>query len=203
MKTLEFAVVLVLGAVAAVPAFADSTTAQTVETQRDVNQQQRIENGLQSGQLTTHEAGRLEREETQVDRMEAHAAADGTVTKAEAAHINSAQNAVSNSINHQKHDAQVGHPNSPSSQRMQQDVQRNVNQEKRINQGVKSGQLTTREAGHLQRGQAHVARAEANAGANGRVSQAETHRVNRVENRQSNHVYNQKHDGQTQNTKAN
>jgi len=203
MKTLEFAVVLVLGAVAAVPAFADSTTAQTVETQRDVNQQERIENGLQSGQLTTHEAGRLEREETHVDQMEAHAAADGTVTKGEAARINSAQNAVSSSIYNQKHDAQTGHPNSASSQRMQQDVQRNVNQEKRINQGVKSGELTTRETGHLQRGQAHVARAEANAGANGHVSPAETRHVNRVANRQSNHVYNQKHDGQAQNAKTN
>ena len=203
MKTLEFAVVLVLGAVTAVPAFADGTTAQTVETQRDVNQQERIENGLQSGQLTTHEAGRLEREETHVDQMEANAAADGNVTKAEAARINTVQNAVSNSIYNQKHDGQVGNPDSASSQRMQQDVQRNANQEKRINQGVKSGELTTREAGHLQRGQAHVARAEANAGANGHVSAAETRRVNRVANRQSNHIYNQTHDGQAQKEKTN
>jgi hypothetical protein len=197
MKTLELAVVLVLGSAAALPAFADSTTAQTVETQRDVNQQQRIENGLQSGQLTSHEAGRLEQEETHVDRMEANAAADGKVTKAEAARIDAAQNKVSNSIYDQKHDGQVGNPNSASSQRMQQDVQRNVNQEKRINQGVKSGQLTTREAGHLERGQAHVAHSEVNAAAYGGVSHAESAHVNRVENRQSNKIYNQKHDDQT------
>src|SRR5262249_47415076 len=164
---------------AAVPAFADDTTAQTVETQRDVNQQQRIENGLQSGQLSSHEAGRLEQEETHIDRMEANAAADGNVTKSEAARINSAQNKVSDSIYAQKHDAQVGNPNSASSQRMQEDVQRNVNQEKRINQGVKSGQLTTREAGHLERGQAHVAHAEANSAAYGGVSKAESAHVNR------------------------
>jgi hypothetical protein len=196
MKTLELAVVLVLGSMA-VPALADSTTAQTVETQRDVNQQQRIENGLDSGQLNAHEAGRLEQEETHVDQMQAHAAADGKVTPAEAARINAAQNKVSTSIYDEKHDAQTGNPSSASSQRMQQDVQRNVNQEKRINQGVKSGQLTTRETGHLQRGQAHVAHSEANAAAYNGVSHAESAHVNRVENRQSNKIYAQKHDDQT------
>jgi hypothetical protein len=200
MKTLKLAVALLLGSIAGAPAFADPTTAQTVETQRDVNQQQRIESGLQSGQLTTHEAGRLEQDEAHIDRMEAHAAADGAVTKAEAARINAAQNKVSSNIYDEKHDVQVGSPNSASSQRMQQDVQRNVNQEKRINRGVKSGQLTTREAGHLQRGQAHVAHAEANAAAHGGVSRAESTHVNRVENRQSNRISAQKHDDQTKQT---
>jgi len=202
MKTLEFAVVLVLGSAAALPAFADSAPAQTVETQRDVNQQQRIENGLQSGQLTSHEAGRLEQEETHVDQMEAHAAADGKVTPAEAARINAAQNKVSDGIYKQKHDAQVGNPTSASSQHMQQNVQRNVNQEKRVNQGVKSGQLTTRETGRLEHGQAKVAHSEANAAAYGGVSHAESAHTNRVANRQSNHIYNQKHDTQTQGQSA-
>ena len=200
MKTLDLAVVLVLGTVAAVPAFADGTSAQTVETQRDVNQQQRIEHGLQSGQLTTHEAGKLEQEETHVDQMEARAAADGKVTPAEQARINAAQNKVSNGIYDEKHDAQTGNPNSASSQHMQQNVQRNVNQEKRINQGVKSGQLTTREAGHLQHGQAHVAHAEANAAAYNGDSKAEAKHVNKVENQQNKKIHNQKHDDQTKQT---
>ena len=114
MNKLKFAVAVAIASISTGPAFADTgTTAQTVETQRDVNQQQRIENGLDSGQLSSHEAGRLEREESHVDQMESHAAADGSVSKAEAARINSAQNAVSKTIYSQKHDAQarlVGRP---------------------------------------------------------------------------------------------
>jgi hypothetical protein len=198
MNKLKFAVAVVVASISTVPAFAETaTTAQTVETQRDVNQQQRIENGLDSGQLSSHEAGRLEREETHVDRMESHAAADGSVSNAEAARINSAQNAVSSSIYSQKHDAQVGNPESASSQRMQTEVQRNVNQETRINQGVKSGELTTREAGRLEHGQAHATQAQANAAANGHVSGAEAAHVKKVENRQSHRIYQQKHDDQT------
>jgi len=72
-------------------------------------------------------------------------------------------------------------------------VQRNVNQEARINQGVRSGQLTNKEAGSLERGQAHVDRAEAHAGANGHVGAGEQARVQRKENHQSARVYNKKH----------
>jgi hypothetical protein len=128
--------------------------------------------------------------------MEAHAAADGAVSKNEAARINAAQNAVSTNIYDQKHDAQLGHPNSTSSTNMQAAVQRDANQETRINQGVKSGELTTHEAGKLEQGQAHVARAEANAAANGRMSNAESAHVQHAENRQSHRIHRQKHDQQ-------
>ncbi len=37
-------------------------------TQRDVNQQERIEQGLQSGQLSTKEAGQLERQQSRIDQ---------------------------------------------------------------------------------------------------------------------------------------
>jgi hypothetical protein len=80
---------------------------------------------------------------------------------------------------------------------MQDTVQRNVNQETRINQGVKSGELTTREAGQLEQGQAHVAHAQANAAANGRMSANEAAHVQRTENRQSHKIHRQKHDSQT------
>jgi hypothetical protein len=198
MKNHNLVIVLALASFATAPVFADglSQTAQTVETQRDVYQQNRIEEGLDSGQLSTKEAGQLEHQESHVDQMEAHAAADGSVSKGEAARINAAQNAVSSNIYDQKHDAQVGNPNSPSSTQMQSAVQRDANQEARINQGVKSGDLTTREAGNLEQGQAHVAHAEANAAANGRMSSTEAAHVQRVENRQSHKIHRQKHDQQ-------
>ena len=49
-------------------------------------------------------------------------------------------------------------PNSASSQRMQQNVRHNINQQERIKQGMQSGELTNREAGRLERGEAHVNR---------------------------------------------
>ncbi len=85
---------------------------------------------------------------------------------------------------------------SVSSKRMQADVQRNNNQQARIQQGVQSGQLTNREANSLERGQAKVERREARAEANGHVSAREQAGIQAAENRQSARIYNQKHDAQ-------
>jgi len=167
------------------------------DQQRDVNQQERVEQGLQSGQLSTKEAGSLERDEQHVDRMEAHDLKNGSISPAEQARLNAAQNKTSDAIYADKHNATTGNPNSISSQRMQTDVQRNVNQQQRIANGMKSGELTNRETGSLERGQAHVDRREANAAANGRVNAAEQGRIQRSENRQSGRVYNKKHNATT------
>ena len=79
--------------VAAFPLWAGAQTTGS-EVQRDINQQQRIEQGLQSGQLTTREAAKLEKEESKVNRMESRALKDGTLTDAEKARINRAQSVV-------------------------------------------------------------------------------------------------------------
>jgi hypothetical protein len=194
MKLIRTAVAVALGAAFATSAFAQDAASIT---QRDVNQQQRIEQGLKSGQLTTREAASLEKGEARVDRMEANAMKDGTLTPAEKARITRAQNAESRAIARDKTNAQTGDPNSASSKRMQADVQRNVNQEQRINQGVRSGALTTSEAGKLERGQARVDRKEARAGADGHVGKGEQARIQTAEDRQSRNVYREKHDAQT------
>src|SRR5262249_29140541 len=152
-------------------------------------QQERIEQGLQSGQLSTKEAGQLERKEQQIDRTESNAMKDGTLSPAEKARIQREQNQASRQIYREKHNAATGNPNSASSQRMQADVQRNVNQQERINQGVRSGQLSNHEAGALERGQAHVDRAEANSAANGHVGAGEQARIQGKEDAQSKRVY--------------
>lgn len=163
------------------------------DVQRDVNQQQRIEQGLQSGSLNMREAAKLEKQETRVEITQKNALKDGTITPGEQTRIQNQQNAVSRDIARQKHDAQTGNPNSASSQRMQADVQRNVNQQARIEQGVDSGQLTNRETGKLERGQAHVTAKEARAGSNGHVGAGEQQRIQAAENHQSARVYNKKH----------
>src|SRR5205807_2609754 len=76
-------------------------------------------------------------------------------------------------------------------------VQRDVNQQNRIEQGLKSGDLTTRETAKLEGGESRIDRAEARAGADGKVSAKEQRRIQRRENRESARIYREKHDAQT------
>jgi len=176
-------------------AFAQATTNPAAAgVQRDVNQQQRIENGLQSGQLTTREAGALERDETHVDRLQARALTDGTLTSAERARIAAAQDKASRDIAAAKHNGVQGHPLSASSQRMQASVQRDVNQQTRIAQGVQSGALTNRETARLEQGQARVDRREAVAAQDGHVGAREAARLLRAQDRQSRRIHHEKTD---------
>jgi hypothetical protein len=178
---------------------AGGAMAQTVgsEQQRDVDQQQRIQQGLQSGQLSTGEAAKLEQGEARIDRMESNADKNGNLSPAEKARIQNAQNRESAAIHADKTNGITGNPNSTSSQRMQADVGRDVRQDQRTEQGIKSGQLTNREVGSIDRGQAHLDHSEAAAGANGHVSAREQAHTQRIANRQSNHIYRAKHNGRT------
>jgi hypothetical protein len=179
--------------------FASAVSAQTVgtEVQRDVNQENRIERGLQSGQLSTGEAAKLERGEARIDRMESNALKNGTLSPQEAARIQQAQNQESGRINKLENNAVSGNPNSTSSQRMQSDVQRNINQQRRIEQGVQSGALTKKETSTLEGGQARIDRKEARAGANGHMSAREQGRIQHAENHQSKQIYREKHNNRT------
>lgn len=174
--------------------FAQSATATT--QQRDVNQQTRIENGLKDGSLNTREAGQLERQEGRIDRMQARDLRDGHLSPAEQARLNAAQNRVSGNIAADRHNAATGNPESASSRRMQADVARDVNQDKRIENGVRDGSLTHHEVATLDRGQARDDRLQARAAADGRVGKAEQAHIQRSENRQSNRIHKQRHDAQ-------
>jgi hypothetical protein len=162
--------------------------------QRNVNQEKRIEQGLQSGSLNTREAAGLQREEAKVDRLEAQSLKDGKLSAQEQQRLTQAQNKVSQDIHADKTNAVKGNPTSSSSQRMQADVQRNVNQQERIEQGVQSGSLTKHEAARMERGQARVEHREAVAGQDGHVGAREQRRIQRAESRQSRHIHRQKHD---------
>ena len=174
-------------------AFAQEQPA-AVAAQRDANQQERIEQGLQSGQLSSKEAGQLERDEQRLDRTQARdLKSGGALTPQEKAQITRQQNAVSRDIYQDKHNAVTGNPNSASSQRLQADVQRNANQQQRIANGINNGTLSNKEAGHLEGGQARINRNEANAAANGHVGAGEQAHIQGRENNQSKHIYNKKH----------
>jgi predicted transglutaminase-like cysteine proteinase len=188
---------LISAAILALAAFGASAQTSTAgAVQRDVNQQTRIEQGLKDGSLTTGEAARLEKEQSRVDRLQSRDLADGKLTPAERTQLKAAQDKASRDIAAAKHNDVKGNPQSASSRRMQADVQRNVNQERRIEAGVSNGSLTNREVGKLEGGQAKVDRKEYAAGRDGHVSAAEQQRVQRAENKQSRRIHRQKHDAQ-------
>jgi hypothetical protein len=73
---------------------------------------------------------------------------------------------------------------------------RQANQERRIEQGEKSGQLTDKEAARLREGQARVQKAEDRAAADGTVTRRERVRIEHKQDQQSRRIAGQKHDAQ-------
>ena len=78
--------------------------------QREANQQQRITQGVASGELTQKETYKLEKEQAAINKTEARAKADGKVTRAERKRLHRMQDAASRDIHKQKHDAQTAKP---------------------------------------------------------------------------------------------
>jgi opacity protein-like surface antigen len=74
--------------------------------QRQANQEQRIDQGIASGQLNEREANRLNKQQDHINNMEDKAKSDGVVTKKERARINRAQDRASRNIAREKHDRQ-------------------------------------------------------------------------------------------------
>jgi hypothetical protein len=84
----------------------DAQTRAPKVTERQVNQQQRINQGIKSGELTRREAGKLQAQQARVQHTKVKAKSDGVVTQGERAKIHHQQNAASRSIYRQKHDGQ-------------------------------------------------------------------------------------------------
>ncbi len=92
--------------------FAQTTTQATMPRvdKREANQQQRIDQGVASGQLNQKETTRLENGQARVNQAEAHAKADGKVTRREKKHLDHMQNKQNRSIKRNKHDKQMLKP---------------------------------------------------------------------------------------------
>ena len=97
---------LALPALAQTPPARDPAATPGID-KRQANQDKRIQQGVQSGQLTGREAARLEKGQARVERMEQRAKSDGVVTKKERARIEHAQNVESRKIAREKHDKQA------------------------------------------------------------------------------------------------
>jgi tellurite resistance protein len=86
--------------------------------------------------------------------------------------------------------AQSGTPSTPRID------QRQANQQQRIDQGVKTGALTPKEAARLEKGQQRVQRMENTAMADGKMTPKERRRIEHAQNQQSKKIYREKHDRQ-------
>lgn len=73
---------------------------------------------------------------------------------------------------------------------------REVRQQKRIDQGVASGQLTVRETRRLEKGEAHIDAVQARAKADGTVTAQERRHLTTLQNRESRAIAREKHDKQ-------
>ena len=74
--------------------------------------------------------------------------------------------------------------------------QRQANQEKRIDQGIASGQLNEREAHRLNKQQGHINKMEDKAKSDGVVTKKEKARIHQAQDRASRHIAREKHDRQ-------
>ena len=71
-------------------------------------------------------------------------------------------------------------------------------QQKRIEQGVSSGQLTGKETSRLEKEQGKIEADREKALADGKMTKAERAKLTREQNLASHHIYRQKHDAQKQ-----
>ena len=94
---------LILGSLIALflttPVLADTPRADA----RQERQDQRIDQGEASGELTDREARRLEQQQNHIERSEQRAEADGVVTARERARLERKQDRASRNIHRKKH----------------------------------------------------------------------------------------------------
>jgi hypothetical protein len=203
-KQIKIAVLTTVVAVLALPVFAQNTpstpsapvTGQSIQDRKE-NQQDRIANGVKSGELTAGETGNLEKKESNLNQEERDMRKldNGHLTKADKATLNQQQNQLSKQIYKDKHNSAVQNTNPKS-----EVGRRAENQQDRIAQGIKSGQLTAGEAAHLENNEAKINKeVHSDRQANGgKLTPQEKAQVNRQQNRQSRQIYRDKHNARRQ-----
>lgn len=159
--------------------------------QRKDNQQDRIANGIDSGQLTAGETRNLESREANLNReiRDDRAGDDGHLTAQERARINAQQNRISKSIYNDKHNANVAHYGN------NEVGQRRENQQDRIANGLRSGRMNAGQAArdeNREQGINQQIRAD-RAGNGGRLNNQERAQINHEQNNMSRRIYRQKH----------
>jgi hypothetical protein len=168
------------------------TNGGTVNDRRE-NQQDRIANGVQSGQLTAGETKNLEGREANLNReiRDDREADGGKLTGQERQQVNRQQNNLSHSIYDDKHNSVQAHYGN------NEIGQRRENQQDRIANGIRNGSMTAGEAARTEnREQGINQQIHADRAANGgRLTGAEKQQINHEQNGASRQIYREKHNG--------
>jgi hypothetical protein len=159
--------------------------------QRKENQQDRIANGVQDGQLTAGETKNLETDEAGINKEERtmRSEDDGKLTSADRTTLNNQQNKMSNQIYQDKHNANTAHYGN------NEVGQRRENQQDRIANGIRNGSLSAGQTARLENHEQGInhevaGMRQANGG---RLTGADRRAVNQQQNRVSRQIYNKKH----------
>jgi hypothetical protein len=188
-------------AILALPVVAQTTnpapvTGESIQDRKE-NQQDRIANGVKSGELTAGETAKLEKKESNLNHEERDMRSldNGKLTSADKTTLNQQQNQLSKQIYQDKHNSAVQNTDPKS-----EVGKRAENQQDRIAQGIKSGQLTAGETAHLEKNEAKINNEVRNdrAANGGKLTAQEKQQVNRQQNRQSRQIYRDKHNGRRQ-----
>ena len=182
---------MLFGAVAA-SVLAAATFAQTSEVgSRAENQQDRIAQGVKSGQLTAGETANLEKKESAINQevRTDRTLNGGKLTAGEKTQVNGQQNKLSSQVYNDKHNAATQHyGNNPVDARRE-------NQQDRIANGIASGKLNAAQTSRLEKGEAainHEVRTDRSLNG-GKLTGSEKKAVNRQQNAASNKIYKAKH----------
>jgi len=166
--------------------------AQTSEVgQRRENQQDRIAQGVKSGQLTAGETANLEKKEAAINQevRTDRSLNGGKLTSQEKKIVNRQQNRMSRQIYQDKHNAATQHYGNN-----QVDARRE-NQQDRIANGIASGKMNAAQAARIEKGEAAVNREVKTDRAlnGGTLTSAEKKQVNGQQNNLSKRIYKAKH----------
>jgi hypothetical protein len=201
-STLKISFLSTALAILALPVVAQNVAPSTPVTgesiqDRKENQQDRIANGVKSGELTAGETSNLEKKEAAVNQEERDMRKldNGKLTADDKKTLTQQQNHVSKQIYQDKHNGatQNADPKSEVGKRAE-------NQQDRIGNGVKSGELTAGEAAHLEKNEAKINKeVRTDRAANGgKLTAKEKAQVNRQQNKESKQIYRAKHNGRKQ-----
>jgi len=186
--------------IASGPAFAQQSQPQTQPNQpaptigqREQNQQDRVANGIDSGQMTAGETKNVESRESNLNReiRDDRSADNGHLTQQERQQINHQQNNLSHSIYQDKHNANMAHYGN------NEVGQRRENQQDRIANGLRNGTMNAGQTAHVEnREQGINEQIHADRQANGGKLTGQEHRqINRQQHGASRQIYRDKHNG--------
>jgi len=158
---------------------------------RAENQQDRVAQGVQSGQLTAGETSNLEKKESAIhqEARTDRSLNGGKLTSQEKQTVNRQQNQMSRQIYNDKHNAAQQHYGN------NEVGNRRENQQDRIASGIKNGKLNAAQTARLEKGESsinHEVAADRKANG-GKLTGAQKKQINRQQNGMSRRIYRNKH----------